>query len=168
MSRNLTYFFLYVRIKVGKTVRLESPMDGNQRGFKRKTQREKIARAKLARKKGELKIPGQVARRAERRALFCRVTEDRVLGILVRAKNAGRFLAVKKSEPNSEEDRLGKDFTIQKVVGEAVVEKSFGVTISLPQQKKALAIHPGISCFLITPEMKDKTLLSKIDTLFPY
>ena len=130
------------------------------------SQKKKKERIKRALRKGEFKIFDSVRRRADRRMKRGLENEERIESILSKAVASGRYSGFKRTIRHGREDGEGKDFIVMNIVRGKVIVVSFGVTISHQKRHEAALKHPGISCFVITPEMKDETLFKKIDRLF--
>lgn len=141
-------------------------MYGSRAIQKIRSKKGKRKQEKRARSKGEFILNKSLKNRMERRSVLGREEEDRVFSILVRARETGRYDFVSKTTPNSLEDCAGKDFVVTRMVHGEIVERAFGITISRESQKESRLRHLTIPCFLVTRDMKDETLLQKVDALF--
>ena len=101
-----------------------------------------------------------------RMALVGESLEEQVEQILWGMKEAGEIAHFEHHEKNSPEDQDGKDFTVMQLVGEAVVAKSFGVTISHRSQIEAKVRHHLTPQFWLPIGIKPETIRGKILALF--
>ena len=107
-----------------------------------------------------------IGRRSERRGRWGREAEAQVATLLHRIKENGLIRGFIYHQPNSEADSSGMDFTVFKDVAGQVVERSFGITISVRCLNRHRVIHRGAGpdqfCFPInmSPEKKVKRILS--------
>lgn len=101
-------------------------------------------------------------------APFGRLQEMVILGVLRQAKVHGgaRFLEVILHPPHSPEDKDGKDFTVRRVVGAAVVSRSFGVTISYKRWTRAQSAHPDVPQFYFPVGVAAQTIIKQVLELF--
>ena len=108
---------------------------------------------------------GYCDRRSVRMAKQGRLLEDEVERLLKRLEEQGEIVRFKKHEPNSREDREGKDFTVVKSVEDNEFQISFGVTIALKSQRKSRLRydHPQF-CFPIGTKLE--TIERRILDLF--
>ncbi|MBI4118342.1 MAG: hypothetical protein HY455_02320 [Parcubacteria group bacterium] len=141
-------------------------MWGSNHLYKRPTKKTREKRKVRAKKKGEYRTPDRIKRHADRQSERGYANEERVARILAKAVELGRYASFRQTEHNGSEDTLGIDFVVTKEVSDASVGRGFGVTISHKSWIEARKIHPRVTTILVTPEMKDETLLSKVDALF--
>ena len=106
----------------------------------------------------------RVSRRAMRVAKRGRQLEERVEMILSEMVRDGDIKSYTRHLPNSEEDMLGRDFTVSKVKEEKNEVRSFGVTISLRVYAKRT--NRKIKEFCFPPETKKETIKRRILELF--
>lgn len=112
------------------------------------------------------RTPDFVYRKNERRSRYGLENEERVRALLERTVDDGIFLGFRRTTKDGPEDQKGVDFVVQQKIGEVVVERAFGVTISQKSQRKSQLRHPTIPDFIILPQMKDTTIIAKIEKLF--
>ncbi|MBI4120918.1 MAG: hypothetical protein HY457_01545 [Parcubacteria group bacterium] len=142
-------------------------MQGSNHLHKRSTRQTREKRKARAKKKGEYKTLGHIERHAKRRAERGYANEERVASILAKAVEQSRYQTWRQTEHNDADDRRGVDFFVtRRSESGGVVERGFGVTISPKSWNDAKSTHPQVLTILVTPEMKDETLLSKVDALF--
>ena len=121
---------------------------------------------KKSKKNGKSRSEKIAARKSFRRSLMGRKQEATVLEILEQAQRKGQFLKVELHQPNSAEDRSGKDFTVVKIVGQEKVEKSFGITISERRNGYSKMVHPDVPQFWFPLATKPKTIIKTVESLF--
>lgn len=105
-------------------------------------------------------------RRARLMSKQGRAFELEVAKILTRLLEEEKISDFQRHEPSSEEDHDGKDFTVCRKIGEEVVSRSFGVTISLRSWADGKVKHPDVPQFCFPLGTKPETIEKKILSLF--
>ncbi len=107
-----------------------------------------------------------LARHSERFAGYGLQLEKEVERILLAMKERGSITEFKKHPPNTIDDLNGKDFTVWKLVGETMAERSFGVTISSQRRNRSAVLHRKIPQWWLPIGTKPETITRKILELF--
>lgn len=106
-------------------------------------------------------------RRSQRKAAQGRVFENSVMvALLEKMKEEKKIFDFIYHEPNSPADREGRDFTVKQILLGEIIERSFGVTISLNSQQESRIKHPAVTPFFFPPETKPETIQKRILSLF--
>lgn len=106
-------------------------------------------------------------RRSDRYAEVGRKFEqEEMRRILEKAQERGVFTSFAIFDPNSEEDRDGKDIRIDRVVNGEVVTRYCGVTISLRCMQNAQLRHPNVPQFCFPIGTKPETIEKRLRSLF--
>jgi hypothetical protein len=106
------------------------------------------------------------ARRSERMAKVGRHLEEEVDGYLEELKSSGKIESFTSNQPFSAADCDGKDFTIRMSIDGAIIEKSFGVTISLRRWGLSKRLHPKTPQFCFPIGTNKETIVRHILSVF--
>lgn len=109
------------------------------------------------------------ARKSKRYADVGRIKEIEVEKLLKQAGDINGkllFSSVKRHEPNSLEDREGKDFTVSIIVDDKIISRSFGISISRQSVCESRLKHPQIPQMHLPISIKPDTIVKKVLALF--
>ncbi len=106
------------------------------------------------------------ARRGLRMARVGRDLEVKVKEYLQEMTYSGVIYSFIRHEPNSPEDKDGRDFTVVKQINGEIISRSFGVTISLHSWSQSKRLHPTHPQFCFPIGTNKETIVKRILELF--
>ena len=105
-------------------------------------------------------------RKSQRFAALGRKLEKEVAELLEKMQESGLIESFVYNKPFSEADCQGKDFTVRLSIGDEVVERSFGVTISYKSWGDSKVKHPDVRQFCFPIGTKPETIQKRVLELF--
>lgn len=120
----------------------------------------------MARAMSQKRFQVLTSNRANRWAQIGKDFEEQVAELMVQMVVEGSIHGFTHHEPNSVEDCEGKDFTVYRLSGGELTDRSFGVTISRHSRANAMVKHPVIPQFWWRIDTKPTTMEKRILELF--